>query len=566
MPSQTCSSPAGPCSPEPASPLHGHAVAVTGEPHHGGRARRPTRTRSSAPRTRVVDLRRRAALPRLPGRAHPPGRRRRRDAAVQPHRGDGCRRHRRPRRAPTPTRTPTSRGSSAADGRWTTSRAARRSAALLDAVVPDRPVLLLSRDHHSTWVEHGRDPARRHRRVDARSRPTGASSARPTASRPARSTRARASCSPASGPPHRRRTRLPGLLARAARAARARHHRAGRTRWSAASIGVIADPLDAYRRALDEGTLRRARRRRPVVGARRRHRAGRADDRPSRRGRGARSRRPAARSASTKIMVDGVAENQTAAMLTPYRDAHGHATHNSGLSFVDPELLPRATSPHSMPPACRCTSTRSATAPCARRSTRSRRPARPTVRATAATTSRTCRSSTRPTCRDSPSSTPSPTSRRCGRPTSRSSTSSRCPFLRDGAEARHYPFGDLVRARARLAAGSDWPVSSADPMDAIHIAVNRVAPGSDAGRSAATHQRLDLATAMAAYTSGIGLREPPRARHRPHPRGLPREPRRARPRPVLAPRRRDPPLHRRVHLDRGRARLPPHRPTAEEAP
>ena len=34
------------------------------------------------------------------------------------------------------------------------------------------------------------------------------------------------------------------------------------------------------------------------------------------------------------------------------------------------------------------------------------------------------------------------------------------------------------RARAaRLAAGSDWPVSSADPMDAIHIAVNRGLPG-----------------------------------------------------------------------------------------
>ena len=38
-------------------------------------------------------------------------------------------------------------------------------------------------------------------------------------------------------------------------------------------------------------------------------------------------------------MVDGVAENQTAAMLTPYRDDHGHDTDNAGLSFIDPELL-----------------------------------------------------------------------------------------------------------------------------------------------------------------------------------------------------------------------------------
>ena len=38
-------------------------------------------------------------------------------------------------------------------------------------------------------------------------------------------------------------------------------------------------------------------------------------------------------------MVDGVAENQTAAMLTPYRDSHGHDTDNSGLSFIDPTRL-----------------------------------------------------------------------------------------------------------------------------------------------------------------------------------------------------------------------------------
>ena len=76
------------------------------------------------------------------------------------------------------------------------------------------------------------------------------------------------------------------------------------------------------------------------------------------------------------------------------------------------------------------------------------------------------------------------------------------PFLRDGADERHYPFGDFVRAGVRLAAGSDWPVSSADPMDAIHIAVNRRYPGSDAPPLGGTGQCIDLATAMAAYTSG----------------------------------------------------------------
>jgi predicted amidohydrolase YtcJ len=45
------------------------------------------------------------------------------------------------------------------------------------------------------------------------------------------------------------------------------------------------------------------------------------------------------RATSVKIMADGVAENFTAAMRAPYLDACGHATDNSGLSFVPREVL-----------------------------------------------------------------------------------------------------------------------------------------------------------------------------------------------------------------------------------
>ena len=55
------------------------------------------------------------------------------------------------------------------------------------------------------------------------------------------------------------------------------------------------------------------------------------------------------------------------------------------------------------------------------------------------------------------------------------------PFMPEGAESRHYPFGDLHQAGARLAAGSDWPVSSADPLQGMHVAVN----GSPSAPSAA---------------------------------------------------------------------------------
>ncbi len=47
------------------------------------------------------------------------------------------------------------------------------------------------------------------------------------------------------------------------------------------------------------------------------------------------------RATSVKVMQDGVAENGTAALTAPYLDLHGHATSNSGHSFVDPTALRR---------------------------------------------------------------------------------------------------------------------------------------------------------------------------------------------------------------------------------
>ncbi|MGE0815684.1 MAG: amidohydrolase [Vicinamibacterales bacterium] len=66
-----------------------------------------------------------------------------------------------------------------------------------------------------------------------------------------------------------------------------------------------------------------------------------------------------------------------------------------------------------------------------------------------------------------------------------------------------YPFGALHRAGARLAGGSDWSVSSVNPLDAIEVAVTRKAPGApEEEPSWLPDQRLDLDTALAAYTSG----------------------------------------------------------------
>jgi predicted amidohydrolase YtcJ len=78
------------------------------------------------------------------------------------------------------------------------------------------------------------------------------------------------------------------------------------------------------------------------------------------------------------------------------------------------------------------------------------------------------------------------------------------PFIGPERAARQYLFGDLLRSGARLAAGSDWAVSSANPLRAVHVAVNRTLPGA-AGAGVEPllpEQSLSLGEALAAYTSG----------------------------------------------------------------
>ena len=50
------------------------------------------------------------------------------------------------------------------------------------------------------------------------------------------------------------------------------------------------------------------------------------------------------------------------------------------------------------------------------------------------------------------------------------------PFLGPGAGRLAVPVRRLLRAGARLCVGSDWPVSSPDPLWQMHVAVNRTVP------------------------------------------------------------------------------------------
>ncbi len=386
--------------------------------------------------------------------------------------------------------------------------------ALLDEVVPDRPVLLLSRDHHSTWANSA---AIRLAGIDA-------STPDPADGRIERE----ADGSPAGTfhegagdlfadvrPPVDPDLAYAGLL-RAQRELLA----LGITGWQDAmvggSIGGVPDPIDAYRRALAEGELLVH-----VVGAQwweRNRGIEQVDEMTARREAvAALGREDRLSLGTTKIMVDGVAENQTAAMLTPYRDVHGHDTHNHGLSFVDPELLQGYVT------ALDAAGFQVHFHALGDRAVREALDALDTARAANGPTDGRHHLAHLQVVEETETARFAELGAVANIQALWATHEDQIdeltlPFLQDGAEARQYPFGDLVRHGARLAAGSDWPVSSADPMDAIHIAVTRVAPGIDAEPLGGAHQRLDLATAMAAYTSGTAY-----VNHRDHDTGHIRE-------------------------------------------
>jgi hypothetical protein len=75
------------------------------------------------------------------------------------------------------------------------------------------------------------------------------------------------------------------------------------------------------------------------------------------------------------------------------------------------------------------------------------------------------------------------------------------PVLGEERADWQYPFKSLLTSGATLAAGSDWPVSSPDPIQGAHVAVNRVTPG-EHGAALTPDQRLTLAEALTAYTAG----------------------------------------------------------------
>lgn len=387
------------------------------------------------------------------------------------------------------------------------------SRALLDAVVPDRPVFLMSRDHHSAWVN---SEAIRRAGIDAATPdPADGRIEREGDGFPAGTFHEGAGgLFAAVKPTVDAELSLRGLL-------RAQDEllALGITGWQDAWVGDDGAEMggrDVYLRAIESEALRVH-----VVGAQWWDRTAgleQIDDMIARR-----DERRASGSAerfelgTVKMMVDGVAENFTASMLEPYRDARGRDTCNHGISFIDAETLREAVVRldaagmqvhfHAL----------------------GDRAVRDALDAVAAARAANGPSDGRHHLAHLQVVAEADTPRfaevdaianlqALWATHEQQLDTLTLPFLQQGAEARQYPFGELHAHGARLAAGSDWPVSSADPLAAIQVAVTRVAPGIDAEPLGGAHQRLDLVTAFAAYTSGSAY-----ANHRDHDTGSVRE-------------------------------------------
>jgi predicted amidohydrolase YtcJ len=370
---------------------------------------------------------------------------------------------------------------------------------ILDAIVPDRPVYLPNRDGHGAWVNSRAlalagvttdtpDPVDGRIERGADGEPTG------TLHEGAMDLVDRLI------PPTSPERWVEGL-----RVAQTYLHSLGITAWQDAIVGGPYDTLDAYLTLAGRGELTAR-----VVGALwwdRRRGEEQVEELLETRERG---RAPRFRATSVKIMQDGVVESYTASMLEPYLDAEGRATDNRGLSFVEAEALKRYVTRldaegfqvhvHAI----------------------GDRAVRDSLDAVEAARSANGPSDHRHHLAHIQVIHPDDLPRfrelavvANGQPLwanyESQMTELTLPFVGPERAAWQYPFGSLARHGATLAFGSDWSVSSPDPFQEMHLAVNRRVWGegiAEVGDVRAVEEvflpqeRVDLPTAVRAFTMG----------------------------------------------------------------
>lgn len=74
------------------------------------------------------------------------------------------------------------------------------------------------------------------------------------------------------------------------------------------------------------------------------------------------------------------------------------------------------------------------------------------------------------------------------------------PFLEPERARWLYPIGSLLRSGAVVAFGSDWSVSSPNPLEELEVAVTRMGPAGETKEPFIPEERIDLPSALAAFT------------------------------------------------------------------
>ncbi len=369
------------------------------------------------------------------------------------------------------------------------------TAAALDEVLPDRPVFLPNSDGHGAWVNSaalriagvtGDTPDPRDGRIerDASGEPTG-------------TLHEGAVGLVAAHVPLPTDEEMDAALL----AAQAQMLAWGVTHWQDAIVGAtaaVADPLPSYLRLVEKGLLRTT-----VVGALWWDRGRGTEQVPELAERRERARAGGSRrfrADTVKIMQDGVVENFTAAMLEPYLDSCGCAGAGDGLSFLEPAELDAAVM------ALHADGVQVHAHALGDRAVRETLDA--IEAAQQAHPGRDLRHHLAHLQVVHPDDVPR--FARLGvtaniqplwaahEPQMDELT---IPFLGQRRAGWQYPFADLAAAGAALASGSDWPVTTADVLECLHVAVNRRTSADE--ERFLPHQRLSLDQALTAVTAGV---------------------------------------------------------------
>lgn len=362
----------------------------------------------------------------------------------------------------------------------------------LDAVTGDRPAYLLNRDHHAAWVNTA---ALRLAGVDGTTPdPPGGRIERDERGEPAGTLHERAADLVAAALPSTSDSEARAALLEGQRHLRAR----GITTWHDAILGEYLgypDPLPLYRCLAAEGaltgTVRGALWWDPDRGAEQ-------VEQLLQRSRSARGE--LFRADAVKIMVDGVCESRTASMLRPYLGGPHLDDADRGMSFVDEHELVRAVREldavgfqvhfHAV----------------------GDRAVRDALDAVAAARKSNGDNDLRHqiahvqlvTAQDLPRFAElgvAVNMQLAWSVNDADMTELTAPLLGARRARNQYPFRSLRDTGALLAAGSDWPISEAEPMHAAHVAVNRREPGTDQD-AFLPEQGLTLAEFLTAATAG----------------------------------------------------------------